>query len=155
MRGHLGQSLWLREVHGREEGNAPPVDLTLEKHAGQIIRMLIRDGLVSAVHDVSDGGIAVALAEMAMAGGLGAEVKAREGFSLASWWFGEDQGRYLISVPDVDALNETLARGTASADMASVGFFRLGTVTGNRLFGISLEKLRRTHLSFFHEWMEG
>ena len=73
-RSHLGKSLWLREIHGRDEGRTPPTDLTIERNAGEIVRQLIADGLVNAVHDVSDGGLAVALAEMALAGGLGAEV---------------------------------------------------------------------------------
>ncbi len=155
MRGHLGQSLWLRELHGREEGNAPPVDLTLEKKAGELVRELIAAGLVSAVHDVSDGGIAVALAEMAMKGGIGADVKPREGYSPARWWFGEDQGRYIITVPDVEALNAQMAKGTEDADTASAGFFRLGTTGGDSLLGVSIAEMKEAHASFFRDWMEG
>ena len=69
--GHLGQSLWLREIHGREEGPPPPVDLVKERAAGELVRELIEDGLVTAVHDCSDGGAAVAMAEMALAGNIG------------------------------------------------------------------------------------
>src|SRR5215213_7156092 len=68
---HLGQSLWLEVCHNRREGAAPPVDLAAERRAGECIRQLIRDGLVTAVHDCSDGGVAVAIAEMALASGLG------------------------------------------------------------------------------------
>ena len=153
-RGQLGQSLWLREIHGREEGLPPPVDLTLERNAGILIRELIEAGLVSAVHDVSDGGIAVALAEMAMASGLGAEVEAREGFSPVSWWFGEDQGRYLITVPDTDALNREMAKGTRNEDTASTGLFRIGTVGGDSLLGVPVAELRAASESFFLDWME-
>ncbi|MFX8393380.1 AIR synthase-related protein, partial [Acinetobacter baumannii] len=67
--GHLGQSLWLREIHGREDGTPPPVDLAAERRHGEFVRELIADGKVSAVHDVSDGGLLVALAEMALASG--------------------------------------------------------------------------------------
>src|SRR5690606_15732537 len=130
-RGHLGQSLWLRELHGREDGDAPPVDLTHERYAGEFVRELIDAGLVSAVHDVSDGGMAVALAEMALAGGLGAEVEAHPDFALAAWWFGEDQGRYLVTVPDVAAFQAQLAKGTRDADTASSGVRRIGTVGGD------------------------
>jgi phosphoribosylformylglycinamidine synthase len=153
-RGELGQSLWLRELHGREEGFAPPVNLTLEKNAAKIVRQLIADGLVSAVHDVSDGGMAVALAEMALAGSIGAEVEQRKGFAAAPWWFGEDQGRYLVTVPDVAALNAAMAGGTENEDTASVGFFRIGTTGGDSLFGVALADLRAAHESFFEEWME-
>ena len=71
-RGWLGQSLYLREICGREEGAPPPVDLAAERRHGDFVRALIADGLVTAVHDVSDGGTLVALAEMAMASGIGA-----------------------------------------------------------------------------------
>nr|WP_166176429.1 phosphoribosylformylglycinamidine synthase subunit PurL [Altererythrobacter segetis] len=153
-RGHLGQSLWLREIHGREEGDAPHVDLTLEKNSGEFVRELIAAGLVSAVHDVSDGGLAIALAEMALASGLGAETMAHEGYSPAEWWFGEDQGRYVVTVPDLDAFQRQIARGTRNADTASSGLRRIGTVGGSSLFGVALADLRAAHESFFHDWME-
>jgi phosphoribosylformylglycinamidine synthase subunit PurL len=153
-RGHLGQSLWLREIHGREAGDAPPVDLTLEKNSGEFVRELIGAGLVSAVHDVSDGGLAVALAEMALAGEFGAEVEAHPDYSLAAWWFGEDQGRYLVTVPDAEAFQRQLAQGTRDADTASSGLRRIGTVGGDSLFGVPLPGLREAHESFFREWMK-
>ncbi len=74
--GWLGQSLYLREICGREEGAPPPVDLAAERRHGEFVRALIRDGLVTAVHDVSDGGLLVALAEMAMASHIGAVLEA-------------------------------------------------------------------------------
>ncbi len=153
-RSHLGKSLWLQEIHGRDEGRAPPVDLTLEKNAGDTILELIDAGLVSAVHDVSDGGLAVALAEMAMASGLGVDVLNQEKFTAAQWWFGEDQGRYVITVPDTEAFNAQLAKGTRDADTARVGFQRIGTVKGNSLLGVPVTKLREASESFFSDWME-
>jgi len=153
-RSHLGKSLWLAEIHGRDEGRAPPVDLALEKAAGEIVRELIADGLVNAVHDVSDGGLAVALAEMAMAGSLGAEVTANEAYTAAQWWFGEDQGRYVVTVPDPEALNRALAKGTRDEDTARVGFRRLGRVGGDSLFGVPVAELRAAHEGFFRDWME-
>ena len=153
-RGHLGQSLWLREIHGREDGDAPVVDLVLEKNSGEFVRELIEAGLVSAVHDVSDGGIAVALAEMALAGGLGAEVEAHPDYTETAWWFGEDQGRYLLTVPDVAAFQAQLAKGTRNEDTASSGVIRLGTVGGGMLFGRELAELREASDSFFRDWME-
>ncbi len=154
-RSHLGKSLWLDVVHGRDEGRAPPVDLALEKSAGKIIRDLIADGFVSAVHDVSDGGIAVALAEMAMASGIGADVEANDAYTAAQWWFGEDQGRYIVTVPDPAALNAQLAKGTEDEDQARVGFRRIGTTGGDSLLGVSLDDMKAAHRSFFKDWMEG
>jgi phosphoribosylformylglycinamidine synthase len=153
-RGHLGQSLWLREIHGREEGEAPHVDLTLEKNSGEFVRELIAAGLVSAVHDVSDGGLAVTLAEMALASGLGAEVEGHESYSQARWWFGEDQGRYVVTVPDVEAFQRQISEGTRDADTASSGLRHIGTVGGDSLFGVPLAQLRAAHESFFKDWME-
>src|SRR5690606_31865996 len=73
-RGHLGQSLFLREVLGREEGAPPPVDLAAERKHGEFVRSLIDQRLISACHDVSDGGLLVAIAEMAMAGRMGCQL---------------------------------------------------------------------------------
>ena len=75
--GWLGQSLYLRDVCGREEGAPPPVDLVEERENGDFVRALIGDGLVTAAHDISDGGLLVALAEMAMASGIGATSRSR------------------------------------------------------------------------------
>jgi phosphoribosylformylglycinamidine synthase len=150
----LGQSLWLREIHRREEGLPPYVDLTLEKHSGEFVRELIEAGLVSAVHDVSDGGLAVALAEMALASGFGAEVRQHPDYSAAQWWFSEDQGRYLVTVPDDSAFQAQLAKGTRNEDTAASGVRRIGTVGGDSLFGVSLADLREASNSFFRDWME-
>ena len=95
--GWLGQSIYLREILGREErGGPPPVDLAREKANGNFVRDAIAKGLVNAAHDLSDGGLAVALAEMAMASEIGAIVAAPDADSLAIW-SGEDQGRYLLT----------------------------------------------------------
>ncbi|WP_121119331.1 phosphoribosylformylglycinamidine synthase subunit PurL [Croceibacterium ferulae] len=153
-RGHLGQSLWLRELHGREDGPPPHVDLTLEKYQGEFIRELIAAGLVSAVHDVADGGLAVALAEMALAGGMGAEVTQHPNYTAAAWWFGEDQGRYVVTVPDMEAFQQQIAKGTRDADTASSGLRRIGTTGGDSLLGVTLDALRQAHEGFFKDWME-
>ncbi|MEM7690670.1 MAG: phosphoribosylformylglycinamidine synthase subunit PurL [Pseudomonadota bacterium] len=155
-RSHLGKSLWLDVVHGRDEGRAPPVNLAAEFGAGQIVRTLIGEGLLSAVHDVSDGGLAVALAEMALSGGIGAEVSANDAYTPAQWWFGEDQARYVITVsPDnADAFNRIVAQGPDIDEAEMVGFTRIGTVSGDSLLGVKLADLRTAHESFFKDWME-
>jgi phosphoribosylformylglycinamidine synthase len=137
-----------------EQGLPPAVDLEHERRLAALLRELVAGGLVSAAHDVADGGLAVALAEMALAGGIGAEVEAHPRFSLAGWWFGEEQGRYLITVPDVAAFQAQLAKGTRDADSASSGLRRIGTVGGNSLFGVFLADLREASDSFFRDWME-
>ncbi len=98
-KGHLGASLYLEVIEGREEGSPPPVDLTLEKKNGDFVRAQIEAGNIAACHDISDGGLYVALAEMAMAANMGMDITLDGGeiphHALA---FGEDQGRYILSV---------------------------------------------------------
>jgi len=155
-RSHLGKSLWLDVVKGLDAGRAPPVDLAAERGAGQVVRRLIGEGLLSAVHDISDGGLAVALAEMALAGGIGAEVESNADYTPAQWWFGEDQARYVLTVAqdNVEAFNRMLAEGPETAEAEMVGFHRIGTVGGDSLLGISIDRMRAAHESFFDEWME-
>jgi phosphoribosylformylglycinamidine synthase subunit PurL len=125
--GWLGQSLYLREACGREEGAPPPVDLAVERRNGDFVRALIRDGRVTAVHDLSDGGLLVALAEMAMASGIGAELD-NAPIAAHAFWFGEDQARYLLTVRADDA--DTV---TVEAKAAGVPIRTIGTTGGKSL----------------------
>jgi phosphoribosylformylglycinamidine synthase len=152
---HLGRSIWLREIHGNEDGPPPPVDLDHERQVGDFVRGLIRDRLVTAVHDLSDGGLAVALAEMAMASGIGATVNMLTDANPAAVFFGEDQGRYLLTAPD-DLIDDLL-------DLAKeAGIFMpwIGTTGGGELKlgefrAISVAELRRAHETWFPAYMAG
>ncbi len=104
--GHVGQSLWLEVCHGRRDGAAPPVDLAVERRLGELARKLIADGLITACHDVSDGGPLVAIAEMALAGSLGAALSLPNVPNPAAILFGEDQGRILVTTTDPKAVIE-------------------------------------------------
>ncbi|MBY8825998.1 phosphoribosylformylglycinamidine synthase subunit PurL [Sphingomonas colocasiae] len=128
---HLGQSIWLREVHGREDGQAPAVDLEQEKARGSAIRDLIGSGKANAVHDISDGGLLVTLAEMALAGNLGCDLTITLDAAKA---FGEDQGRYVV---------------TGSADASFPNAVRIGTVRGTAVAGVAIADLRKAHEGFF------
>jgi len=104
--GWLGQSVYLRDICGLEAGAPPPVDLACEKRNGDVVRGMIHAGTATAVHDVSDGGLLIALAEMAIAGGIGAMLdEAPESTVPHAWWFGEDQGRYIVTVRENDLLS--------------------------------------------------
>jgi phosphoribosylformylglycinamidine synthase len=150
--GHLGQSIWLREVHGREDGPPPPVDLKAERRTGDFIRSAIERGLISACHDVSDGGMAVALAEMALASGIGAMINEAQPFGIAGSFFGEDQGLYLVTVPD-----EALAEFLTDAGAANVPADPIGRTIKDRLifeldegdWCVSIADLRAAHEGFF------
>ncbi|MDB5738260.1 MAG: purL, partial [Sphingomonas bacterium] len=151
-KGHLGQSLWLREMQDREEGPPPPVDLTAEKFNGYYIREWIESGAVTAVHDVSDGGLAVALAEMALAGSIGATIDGTHNVIPEGWWFGEDQARYIVTVPDADAFYSLLGP-QGGFDDQNGPIRRIGTTGGDALVltgaSIPLADLRRAHEGFF------
>jgi phosphoribosylformylglycinamidine synthase len=154
---HLGQSIFLRNIHGRAEGGAPPVDLAHEKRVGDHVRNLIASGIVTACHDLSDGGLAVALAEMAMASGIGATIPGLTGADPAAMFFGEDQGRYLLtlSINPQGAEWEQLA-----AEQKKLGIFApwIGTTGGRELKlgearAISIDELTTAHESWFPDFM--
>jgi phosphoribosylformylglycinamidine synthase subunit PurL len=123
---HLGQSIYLRDIHGRADGPPPPVDLANERKVGEFVRALVVEGDTSVVHDLSDGGLAVALAEMAMASGIGATIDAPP--SPIAAFFGEDQGRYLVAVAP-EKLEGLLQRAKA----AGVSVEQIGTTGGASL----------------------
>ena len=154
--GWLGQSMYLREILGREDGAPPPVDLAAERRNGDAVRALITARAVTAVHDISDGGLAVALAEMAMAGGLGATVTALPGGVAAhAALFGEDQGRYLLTCQagSVDGIIDRLARGGVPVScIGDTGGDAL-TLPGER--PISIAELTRAHESWLPDYMAG
>ncbi len=117
--GHLGASLYAREIVGTEAGAPPAVDLQAERQNGNFIRDLIEAGRVRVCHDVSDGGLAVAVAEMALAGGMGASLMAPPaGQSPEGWLFGEDQGRYVIAAPAAEA--DAILMDAAVAGIAAI-----------------------------------
>ena len=108
---HVGQSLWLSEIHDRRHGPPPRVDLAVERRTGVCVRALITKGLVSAVHDCSDGGLAVALAEMALAGNFGCRaIQQLVGRSVSEAWFGEGQARYIATTTKPEELFEEVER---------------------------------------------
>jgi phosphoribosylformylglycinamidine synthase subunit PurL len=128
--GWLGQSLYLRDICGREEGAPPPVDLSAEKRNGDFVRNLIAGRIATAVHDISDGGLAITIAEMAMASGIGADLQTAPAGLLppAAFWFGEDQGRYVVTVRDGD-----IAAIVERAGARDVPVTRIGATGGNAL----------------------
>jgi phosphoribosylformylglycinamidine synthase subunit PurL len=131
-RGWLGQSVYLCELCGREEGAPPPVDLAAERRHGDFVRALIRDGLITAAHDVSDGGLLVALAEMAIASGIGAVLERPAGIPAHAFWFGEDQARYVVTTKQSQLVLDR-------ANAAGVRLLPLGA-TGGTLLAIAGER---------------
>ncbi|SFU60379.1 phosphoribosylformylglycinamidine synthase [Methylobacterium sp. 174MFSha1.1] len=155
-KGWLGQSAYLATVCGREEGAPPPVDLAAEKRNGDFVRGLITSGLVDTVHDLSDGGLAVAVAEMALAGKIGAVLpECPLPVPCHAYLFGEDQGRYLLAVePDAvaDLLYSASAQGIDAAVIGVTGADSL-TLPGDEI--VDLETLRQAHEGWLPTYMAG
>jgi phosphoribosylformylglycinamidine synthase subunit PurL len=150
--GWLGASLFLREICGREEGAPPPVDLEAERRNGALVRALIADGAVTRCHDLSDGGLLVAVAEMALAGGTGAAIDTpKDGAPPHAWLFGEDQGRYLVAVADADAVLKAAAAAGVPAQV--IGRTGGDSLTVDGVYTISLAELRKAHEGWLPAYM--
>ncbi|BAF88229.1 phosphoribosylformylglycinamidine synthase II [Azorhizobium caulinodans ORS 571] len=152
--GWLGSSAYLYTVCDREDGAPPPVDLVAEKRNGDFVRGLIKDDFITAAHDVSDGGLLVAIAEMAMAGRIGASVDGvPAGMPAHSFWFGEDQARYVVTLPANQA-----AEMVRRAEAAGVPVTKLGKTGGDKITlanerPIFVEGLRDRHDSWLPIYM--
>ena len=150
---HVGQSLWLEVCHGRREGPPPPVDLAAEKRAGELIRRLSEEAIVNAIHDCSDGGAAIAIAEMALAANSGMTMTVVPQIrNVGAILFGEDQGRYVVSTCDPDWVR-TLAN-EAQLFAVEIGLTGGGALVFDLqdrggLQSVSLADLRAAHEGFF------
>jgi phosphoribosylformylglycinamidine synthase len=154
-KGHLGQSIYLREIEGREEGPAPKVDLALEKKHGDFVRGLIEQGRVDTCHDVSDGGLLVAVAEMAMASGIGASIGLAGLPDAIAFWYGEDQARYCLAAPFEEA-----EKIVEEARAAFIAVAELGRTGGDRLVledsdSIAVSDLTAAHENWLPNFMSG
>ncbi len=147
-KGHLGASIYLREILGREEGAPPPVDLNTEKANGDFVRSLIEGGKISACHDISDGGLLVAIAEMTYRNGIGATLTVS---GDAGFWFGEDQARYIITTKNGTEILE--AAKAQNIPVSIIG----KTQTDNLAFDgniISVNELKTTNESWLQNYMK-
>ncbi|MGO4621184.1 phosphoribosylformylglycinamidine synthase subunit PurL [Ensifer sp. 2YAB10] len=152
---HIAQSVYMRDVHGRTDGPAPHVDLAHERKVGDFVRGLIVDGLVTAVHDCSSGGLALAVAEMAMASGIGAAVDAVAGHDPIATFYGEDQGRYVVTVA-AGALDAVAARAKAAGvSLPVIGKTGGDAVKLGEAKAVSVADLRAAHEAWFPEFMQG
>ena len=150
-KGHLGQSLYLREIHDIESGEAPHVDLEAEKTNASFVRQLIEDGLVTACHDISDGGLLAAIAEMAFDNEIGADLSNHTDKN-AAFWFGEDQARYVLTTTDAKALKD-------KATLEKISLTYLGkTINSDIKIGddlsISIKKLAKKNKNWLPCYME-
>jgi phosphoribosylformylglycinamidine synthase len=166
-RPELGQSLWMDVCHGRRAGPPPRVNLEAERRNGEFVRRLVAEGLVTAAHDVSDGGILVAVTEMALAGDVGARLVVetfedqvdREKIRHAWSVFGETQSRYVVTEPHSQHLVEKLAVDSG-VGCCFIGWTGGDTIAvdsqGERsLYEVPLTDLRAAHEGFLPRLMGG
>ena len=152
--GWLGASIYLREILNREDGAPPPVDLEAEKRYGDYARKLIRLRRVNAVHDLSDGGLAIAACEMAFTNNKGVTLSAPPNMiKRHAWLFGEDQARYLLAV-DEHSVNPVISTAKDKGMLAQI----VGKIGGDRVsaagaFDVSLVGLREKHESWLPKFM--
>ncbi len=152
--GWLGASLYLREIEGREEGPPPPVDLEMERSTGAFVRGLIEAGQVRICHDLSDGGLACAIAELALASDIGIALFPRSAPSIG-WFFGEDQARYLIAIApeqEGEISEAALAAGLHIEAIAIAGGCEIAFSAED---AIDLAQLRRAHEDWLPNYMAG
>ena len=150
-KGHLGQSLYLREVEDREEGMPPQVDLVAERVIGDLVRAQIQKDVISACHDISDGGLLIACAEMALASMIGIVFADLDNSTPAhAYLFGEEQGRYLVTCKDPGSFLLSLKE-------VGVPVKIIGQTGGNTIDiggeSISLLELKEVHESWFPNLM--
>lgn len=151
---HLGQTVYMRDILGETAGPPPEVDLTAERYNGDFVRSAINNGQVSSCHDISQGGLALALAEMCMAGGYGMEIDLTDvQMPLHGLLFGEDQARYVIIVEEKMA--QFLANNAADA---GVQFRVLGNVGGEKLvvkdvLALDVAEMKTAHENWFPAYM--
>jgi len=153
-RGWLGQSLYLRELHGREEGAPPPVDLVVERRTGNFVRRQIWAGRVDACHDLSDGGLLVALTEMCLAGGTGVTVRQPAGTGIPShaFFYGEDQARYLIATGSGDDILEAARKAGVPAVL--LGYSGGESLIVEGLVSLPLTEIRQAHEGWLPAYMD-
>lgn len=151
---HLGQTVYMRDILGETAGPPPEVDLTAERYNGDFVRSAINNGQVSSCHDISQGGLALALAEMCMAGGYGMEIDLTDvQMPMHGLLFGEDQARYVITVEEKMA--QFLANNAADA---GVQFRVLGKIGGDKLvvkdvLTLGVAEMKTAHENWFPDYM--
>jgi phosphoribosylformylglycinamidine synthase len=167
----MGASAYARVILGLDGaavGSAPAVDLATEKRNAEFVRGLIRGGLVHAVHDVSEGGVACAAAEMALASGRGLflsldEIQRSWGGPAPLDLFEESQGRYLLSVKEADQNKVYALRDAAGVEASWAGRTNdAGSVaviehvaTDRKVLELPLSTLRAAHEGWLPKYMSG
>ncbi|MCW2501351.1 MAG: Phosphoribosylformylglycinamidine synthase 2 [Frankiales bacterium] len=146
-RDELGGSEWAWALHRHLGGTPPQVDLQREKVLGEVLVSGSRDGMLSSAHDLSDGGLAQALVESALARGVGARVVLPAGLSPFVQLFSESAGRVLVSVPRSEELRFTEMCSARGLPLTRIGVTDGTTLEVQDVLTVDLDELRTAHES--------
>jgi phosphoribosylformylglycinamidine synthase len=150
--GAMGSGLYLREVLGIERGAPPSVDLGVERKNGDFVRGLITSGQVTGCHDLSDGGLLCAAADMALSSNIGVELSNPTALPDYVFAFGEDQARYLLAVAPTKVqavLDAATKAGVYALSLGQAG----GETVGLKGAAVSLNALRASHEGWIPAFM--
>ena len=154
--GHLDQSIFSRIILLEKKGPPPEVNLFNEKNNGETILKLLDKKLIISCHDISVGGIIIALSKMCIKGNKGVKINSQiKLLNKFNYFFAEDQGRYIIEIE-----NNNLAMVKKVLEENSVHFDELGVVDGNKLtfkdeLNISIQDLNKKYKSWLKNYMIG
>lgn len=151
---HLGQSIYLRDILDRTDGEAPHVDLSTEKKNGEFVRYLIETGVITTCHDLSDGGLALALAEMVIKSKKGIKAQLTGQTPPHAELFGEDQARYLIAVNAHELPKVIEAGKQSSVDLQVVGKVEGEYLEVENQFKLSVDSLHDAYENWFPNFMD-
>jgi phosphoribosylformylglycinamidine synthase II len=152
--GHLNQSLFSRDILNEKNGPPPKINLFNEKNNGETILKLVDKNFIRSAHDVSLGGIITALSKMCIKGKKGAKLKKPQYFiNDFEYFFGEDQGRYIIEVEKTNLKNVT-----QTLEKNSVHYDELGTVNDEELIindksKVSIDDLTKSNTTWLTNYM--
>ena len=152
-RGHMGQSLYLRTIEGREEGDAPAIDLEIELKHGTMLKTLMQEDKIAACHDLSDGGLMMGLAEMCIGHGIGAQVRFLSPLAPHVYGFAEDQARYVIAVAPEHKDAVMVALNQADIYFDDLGETVADLMIVEDLLRAPVAQLTKMHEAWFPEWM--
>ena len=153
--GHLYQSEFLREVVGIKDGPPPEVNLFNEKNNGLLVQALISKKLLNSVHDISTGGILIALSEMCISGNIGVKIKIpNDKISPHEYLFGEDQSRYLIEVNEKNKneVYKILEKNSIFYEM--LGKTQKDSLVLDKEFNIKLNDLNKLNFFWFKNYFK-
>ncbi len=148
---HLGNSHYLSIIQNKEDGGTPSINLDDELKNGKFILDCVANKLLKSVHDVGEGGVLIAIAEMCISGMQGIKIDITKDF-LHGFFFGEDQARYLVEVSQ-----NKLEQIEVDASKSAVKIERIGEIGGtsisiNSIGEIELSSLIDHHTKWFNEF---